>query len=117
VLALCAHLDTVPLSGPIEVTSSNGVLTNRHEAILGADNKAAVAVMLEVARPARGGGGPPARARACGRLALGNAARARFLASDEGDELRAEVEAFVAAAGGGGGGPPRRPPAARGGLR
>jgi tripeptide aminopeptidase len=47
---LCAHLDTVPLSGPIEVTSSNGVLTNRHEAILGADNKAAVATILATAR-------------------------------------------------------------------
>ena len=43
-------------------------------------------------------GVPGDRARACGRLALGNAARARFLASQEGDELRAEVEAFVAAA-------------------
>jgi len=43
-------------------------------------------------------GVPSERARACGRLALGNAARARFLASDEGDELRSEVEAFVAAA-------------------
>ncbi|HEV3378852.1 MAG TPA: M20/M25/M40 family metallo-hydrolase [Thermoleophilaceae bacterium] len=47
---LCAHLDTVPLSGPIEVTSSNGVLTNRHEAILGADNKAAVATILATTR-------------------------------------------------------------------
>jgi DNA polymerase-3 subunit delta' len=43
-------------------------------------------------------GVPPECALACGRLALGNAARARFLASEEGDELRAEVEAFVAAA-------------------
>jgi tripeptide aminopeptidase len=47
---LCAHLDTVPLAGPIEVTSENGVLTNRHEAILGADNKAAVATILGAAR-------------------------------------------------------------------
>src|ERR687896_871695 len=47
---LCAHLDTVPLSGPVEVTRENGVLTNRHEAILGADNKAAVATILGVAR-------------------------------------------------------------------
>src|SRR4051812_31666002 len=38
------------------------------------------------------------RARACGRLALGNAARARFLASEEGDELRDDVDGFVAAA-------------------
>src|ERR687895_1982218 len=47
---LCAHLDTVPLNGPIEVTRENGVLTNRHEAILGADNKAAVATILATAR-------------------------------------------------------------------
>jgi DNA polymerase-3 subunit delta' len=37
----------------------------------------------------------PARAGACGRLALGNAARARFLASEEGAALRADVEAWV----------------------
>jgi DNA polymerase-3 subunit delta' len=38
------------------------------------------------------------QARACAGLALGNAARARLLASSEGDELRREVEAFTAAA-------------------
>jgi DNA polymerase-3 subunit delta' len=38
------------------------------------------------------------QARACAGLALGNAARARLLASAEGDELRTEVEAFAAAA-------------------
>src|SRR3954451_11375450 len=43
-------------------------------------------------------GVPAERARACGRLALGNAARARFLASPEGDELRSEVERFLTAA-------------------
>ena len=37
----------------------------------------------------------PERAGACGRLALGNAARARFLASAEGEALRADVEAMV----------------------
>jgi tripeptide aminopeptidase len=47
---LCAHLDTVPLNGPVEVVRENGVLTNRHEAILGADNKAAVATILGTAR-------------------------------------------------------------------
>jgi tripeptide aminopeptidase len=47
---LCAHLDTVPLAGPVEVTRENGVLTNRHEAILGADNKAALATILGAAR-------------------------------------------------------------------
>jgi DNA polymerase III subunit delta' len=37
-------------------------------------------------------------AEACARLALGNAERARLLASEEGAALRAEVEAFAAAA-------------------
>jgi tripeptide aminopeptidase len=50
-ILLCAHLDTVPLDAPVAVErSEEGVLTNRNEAILGADNKAAVAVILGVAR-------------------------------------------------------------------
>jgi tripeptide aminopeptidase len=49
-ILLCAHLDTVPLAAPVEVTRENGVLSNRHEAILGADNKAAVATVLAAAR-------------------------------------------------------------------
>ena len=49
-ILLCAHLDTVPLDGPVEVKRENGVLTNRHDAILGADNKAAVATILGTAR-------------------------------------------------------------------
>jgi DNA polymerase III subunit delta' len=40
----------------------------------------------------------PERAAACGRLALGNAERARFLASPEGEELRGDVESLVTAA-------------------
>jgi tripeptide aminopeptidase len=47
---LCAHLDTVPLTGPVEPVCEEGVWRNRHDAILGADNKAAVAVMLVAAR-------------------------------------------------------------------
>jgi tripeptide aminopeptidase len=47
---LCAHLDTVPLDGPVEVVSDNGLLTNKHEAILGADNKAAIATIMATAR-------------------------------------------------------------------
>jgi tripeptide aminopeptidase len=47
---LCAHIDTVPLDGPVEVAREDGVLRNRHEAILGADNKAAVATILAAAR-------------------------------------------------------------------
>jgi tripeptide aminopeptidase len=49
-LLLCAHLDTVPLDAPVEVARQDGVLTNRHEAILGADNKAAVATIIGAAR-------------------------------------------------------------------
>ena len=52
----------------------------------------------------------PERARSAARLALGNATRARYLASDEGQELRGEVERFVAATLRGGGAPePWRP--------
>jgi tripeptide aminopeptidase len=47
---LCAHLDTVPPEGPIEPTLSDGVIRNAAGTILGADNKAAVAAMLEGAR-------------------------------------------------------------------
>jgi tripeptide aminopeptidase len=49
-ILLCAHLDTVPLTGPIEVDEAEGRFTNRFEAILGADNKAAVAAFMAVAR-------------------------------------------------------------------
>jgi tripeptide aminopeptidase len=49
-ILLCAHLDTVPLDAPVEVVDVEGVLQNRNDAILGADNKAAVAVILAVAR-------------------------------------------------------------------
>jgi len=58
-ILLCAHLDTVPLAGPVEVTQENGVLTNRHQAILGADNKAAVATILAAARRLTATGTPP----------------------------------------------------------
>jgi tripeptide aminopeptidase len=48
---LCAHMDTVPPLGPIEpVVDDEGVVRNAAGTILGADNKAAVAVMLEAAR-------------------------------------------------------------------
>ena len=49
------------------------------------------------------------RARACARLALGNADRASYLASPEGEAVRAEVEAFVASALGGGEAPGDEP--------
>ena len=47
---LCAHLDTVPLDDTVEVELVDGFFRNRREAILGADNKAAVAMLLEIAR-------------------------------------------------------------------
>ena len=53
---LCAHLDTVPLAAPVEVVREGGVFRNSNEAILGADNKAAVAVLLAAARRLVGGG-------------------------------------------------------------
>ena len=46
----CAHLDTVPPEGPLEPVVEDGVVTNRAPTIVGADNKAAVAVMLEGVR-------------------------------------------------------------------
>jgi tripeptide aminopeptidase len=52
-LFLCAHLDTVPPEGPLEpVVDDEGVVRNAGGTILGADNKAAVAAMLEAARRA-----------------------------------------------------------------
>jgi tripeptide aminopeptidase len=47
---LCAHLDTVPPTGPLEPVIEDGVLRNAGGTILGADNKAAVAALLESAR-------------------------------------------------------------------
>jgi tripeptide aminopeptidase len=47
---LCAHLDTVPPQAAIEPVVSDGVVRNAAGTILGADNKAAVAVMLEATR-------------------------------------------------------------------
>ena len=57
---LCAHMDTVPLDGPVEVVSQDGLLTNRHDAILGADNKAAVVTILGAVRRLVRDGTPPA---------------------------------------------------------
>jgi tripeptide aminopeptidase len=49
-LFLCAHLDTVPPDGPIRPVVEEGVVRNAGGTILGSDNKAAVAAMLEGAR-------------------------------------------------------------------
>jgi tripeptide aminopeptidase len=59
-ILLCAHLDTVDVTGPIEPVLVDGGWENAHDAILGADNKAAVAVMLEVVRRCRVEGSPVA---------------------------------------------------------
>ncbi len=44
----CAHIDTVPHRGRVEVIDDGGVFRSRGETILGADNKAAVAVFMEL---------------------------------------------------------------------
>jgi tripeptide aminopeptidase len=46
---LCAHVDTVPHEAPIEVELVDGVYCSRGDTILGADNKAAVTVLMELA--------------------------------------------------------------------
>lgn len=54
----CAHLDTVPHDGSIVPVLVNGAWESEGETILGADNKAAVAVFLELARRAKIEGSP-----------------------------------------------------------
>src|SRR5437763_8818611 len=49
-LFFCAHLDTVPPTAPIEPVVADGVVRNAAQTILGADNKSAVATMLEATR-------------------------------------------------------------------
>jgi tripeptide aminopeptidase len=44
-----AHLDTVPHDAPIEVVRQEGTFRSAGETILGADNKAAVTVLMELA--------------------------------------------------------------------
>ena len=48
-MSFFSHLDTVPHDGPIEVVRENGRFTTRGDTILGADNKAAVTVLMELA--------------------------------------------------------------------
>lgn len=61
---LCAHLDTVPHDGPVEPVFDDSAWTSAGDTILGADNKAAVAGLLAIARryarsPEGGGRRPP----------------------------------------------------------
>jgi tripeptide aminopeptidase len=58
-ILLCAHMDTVPLAAPIEPVLRDGAWQNANEGILGADNKSAIAVILELARRLTGSGEPP----------------------------------------------------------
>jgi tripeptide aminopeptidase len=55
-LLLCAHLDTVPLQAPVEPVLVDGFWENANAGVLGADNKAAVAVLLALARHVRRAG-------------------------------------------------------------
>jgi tripeptide aminopeptidase len=55
---LCAHLDTVPPLAPVEPQLIDGCWENANEGILGADNKAALAVILALARHVRHHGAP-----------------------------------------------------------
>jgi tripeptide aminopeptidase len=58
-ILLCAHMDTVPLGAPVEPVRVDGGWTNAGEGILGADNKTAVAVIIELARRLTRLGAPP----------------------------------------------------------
>ena len=54
---LCAHLDTVKLEAPVEPALVDDGWENANEGILGADNKAAVAMLLAIAH--RAAAAPP----------------------------------------------------------
>lgn len=56
---MCAHMDTVPLAAPLAPVLVDGRWENAGDGILGADNKTAVAVILELARRYTTGGEPP----------------------------------------------------------
>ena len=47
---LCAHFDTVPLDGDLEPVLDDGIVRNAGGTILGADDKSALAVMVEATR-------------------------------------------------------------------
>ncbi|MDQ6836288.1 MAG: M20/M25/M40 family metallo-hydrolase [Actinomycetota bacterium] len=55
----CAHLDTVPPVAPIDPVINDGYWENSNPGILGADNKSAVAVALELARRCSSASEPP----------------------------------------------------------
>jgi tripeptide aminopeptidase len=57
-LMLCAHMDTVPLTAPVEPVLREGGWENAGDGILGADNKSAVAALVELARRLTNGSRP-----------------------------------------------------------
>ncbi len=57
-ILLCAHMDTVPLQAPVEPVLNDGFWENANGGILGADNKAAIAVLLALARRVHREGAP-----------------------------------------------------------
>jgi tripeptide aminopeptidase len=59
-VVLCAHLDTVPHDGPVEPVLVEGGWESAGDTILGADNKAAVAMLLALAHRAAIEGSPVA---------------------------------------------------------
>src|SRR5665647_3264351 len=59
-LFFCAHLDTVPPSGPLQPVVEDGVVRNAGGTILGADNKASVVAILEGVRRVLAEGRPHA---------------------------------------------------------
>ena len=58
-ILFCAHMDTVPLAAPVEPVRVDEGWENANDAILGADNKSAVAILLEVARHFTSAPAPP----------------------------------------------------------
>ena len=56
---MCAHMDTVPLAAPVEPVLVDGGWENANDGILGADNKSAIAVILELARRVTASGEAP----------------------------------------------------------
>lgn len=58
-IAFFAHLDTVPHDAPVRVEQVDRVFRSAGNTILGADNKAAVTVLVELAARAAEGGPPP----------------------------------------------------------
>ncbi|MGO9753026.1 MAG: M20/M25/M40 family metallo-hydrolase [Solirubrobacteraceae bacterium] len=58
-LMMCAHMDTVPLTAPVDPVLRDGGWENATPGILGADNKAAVAALIELARRLQTAGGEP----------------------------------------------------------